>query len=137
VEKKKVYFRTDASSEIGMGHFSRCIGLADIVKDFLEPVFIMQQFAPGCQRLCAEKKYEFYSLQTYDKPGDEMDTIDQIVLDGSVAVLDGYHLTGDWMPLFLKKKDCKVVCIDDIHAHHFYSDVVINHGGAKKRRLFH
>jgi spore coat polysaccharide biosynthesis predicted glycosyltransferase SpsG len=114
-----------------MGHFSRCIGLADIVSDFLEPVFIMQQYATGCQRLCADKKYEFVSLSSYDKPGDEMEVVDQIVSDGSIVVIDGYHLTGGWMPLYLKKKECKVVCIDDIHAHHFYADVIINHGGAR------
>lgn len=131
MEKLKVYFRTDVSSEIGMGHFSRCIGLADIVKDFLDPVFIMQQFNPVCKGLCKEKNYEFIELPTEIKPSDDLDEIDKNIIDGSLVVLDGYHFGTD-LQLYLKKKDCKVISNDDIHAHHFYSDVVINHGGGTK-----
>ena len=130
--KPKVYFRSDASSEIGMGHFSRCIGLADIVKDFLEPVFLMQQFNTICKGLCKEKNFEFIELSIGVKPSDDLDEIDKNIDNGTLVVVDGYHLTGGWLQLYLKKKDCKVICIDDIHAQHFYSDVVINHGGASR-----
>ncbi len=131
MDRPKVYFRTDASSEIGMGHFSRCMGLADIVKDFLQPVFVMQQYNAICQGLCREKKYELLHLPQKDQPGDDLEEIDKSITDGTIVVLDGYHLTGGWLTPYLKKKNCKVVSIDDIHAHHFYSDVVINHGGAQ------
>ena len=36
---KKIYFRADASSDIGYGHFVRSLALADILKDYFDCYF--------------------------------------------------------------------------------------------------
>lgn len=54
-------------------------------------------------------------------------------LTGSeIVVLDNYFYTEEYQKQ-IKDKGCKLVCIDDMHDRHYYSDVVINHAyGAKK-----
>ncbi len=45
-----------------------------------------------------------------------------------IVVLDGYHFDTAYQAKW-KESRIPLVCIDDIHTHHFVADVVINHAG--------
>jgi spore coat polysaccharide biosynthesis predicted glycosyltransferase SpsG len=44
-----------------------------------------------------------------------------------IVVLDNYFFTTDYQRA-VKKKGCRLVCIDDMHDKHYVADIVINHG---------
>ena len=123
--KQKILFRADAGAEIGYGHFIRTLALADMLKDDFECVFYTQ--APSeYQRKECEKVCRLVEL-----PAD--DTRFQLFLDNlqgdETVVLDNYFYTTDYQKA-IKKKGCKLVCIDDMHDKYYVADVVVNHGFA-------
>lgn len=128
--RPRLFFRTDASPEIGMGHFSRCIGMADMLAGEFDPVFVMQQFTALARGVCKSKNYELVILP---QTPDSVQALDETIPDNSLVIIDGYHLVeGDLQPI-LKSKNCKMIFIDDIHQGHFYADVIINCGGADEK----
>ena len=125
--KKKIYFRADADSEIGYGHFIRTLALADMLKEDFECVLYTQApTAYQCKE--AEKVCELVSL-----PDDV--TRFRLFLDylkgDEIVVLDNYFYTSDYQKE-IKAKGCKLVCIDDMHDKHYVADAIINHGFANE-----
>lgn len=124
--KRKICFRTDASAEIGYGHFIRTLALADMLKDDFECVFYTQS-PTEYQRTEAEKVCKLVAL-----PAD--DSRFQLFLDSlvgnEIVVLDNYFYTTDYQHA-IREKGCKLVCIDDPHGIHYVCDVLISHGFSK------
>lgn len=125
MSSRKIYFRADASAEIGYGHFIRSLALADMLKDEFDCLFYTQtptEYQIGeLKKVCA-----YVSL-----PADESRF--QLFLDAlrgdEIVVLDNYYFTTDYQKS-IKDKGCKLVCIDDMHDKHYVADAVINHGFA-------
>lgn len=120
---QKIYFRADASPTIGYGHFIRTLALADMLKDDFECVFVTQfptddqksEVAKVCELLPVPATNEKFGLFLEMLRGDE------------IVVFDNYFFTTDYQRA-IKKKGCRLVCIDDMHDKHYVADVVINHG---------
>lgn len=120
MSKKKIYFRADAGSNIGYGHFIRTLALADILKNDFDCTFFTTSPTPyqigemekTCKHVALEEKSKFMTFLEYLK-GDE------------IVVLDNYFYTTDYQRR-IKDKGCKLVCIDDIHDKHYVADLVIN-----------
>lgn len=125
--KKKISFRADASAQIGYGHFIRTLALADMLKDDFDCVFYTAEPSPyqigELQKVC-----HYVPLSDSTKFEDFL-----ACLSGAeIVVLDNYFYTEEYQQQ-IKKKGCKLVCIDDMHDKHYYADIVINHAyGAKK-----
>lgn len=117
---QKIYFRADAGSEIGYGHFIRSLALADMLKDDFDCTFFTAEPTPYqigemekvCKYVALEANGKFQSFLDYLK-GDE------------IVVLDNYFYSTDYQKS-IKTKGCKLVCIDDLHDRHFVADIVIN-----------
>ena len=119
--KQKIFFRADASGQIGYGHFIRTLALADMLKDDFECKFFTSEpteYQIGeLQKVCS-----YVSLYEDTKFEDFLDC-----LDGTeIVVLDNYFYTTEYQRE-IKAKGCKLVCIDDIHDKHYVADMVINH----------
>lgn len=118
--RRKIYFRADASTTIGYGHFIRTLALADMLKDDFDCTFFttspsayqIEEMGKVCRyiALTEETKFEdFINLLN----GDE------------IVVLDNYFFTTEYQKA-IKTKGCKLVCVDDLHNRHFVSDAVLN-----------
>lgn len=126
--KRKVFFRADASAEIGYGHFIRTLALADMLKDDFDCVFYTQ----------TPTEYQIKELSMVCPfrvlPAD--DTRFNLFLDqlegDEIVVLDNYFYTTDCQ-MRIKEKGCRLVCIDDMHDKHYVADAVINHGIVKDK----
>ena len=120
--KRKIFFRADASQNIGYGHFIRTLALADMLKDDFDCVFYTQT-PTEYQRKELEKVCPFIEL-----PDD--DTRFRLFIEelkgDEIVVLDNYFFTTDYQRS-IKTKGCKLVCVDDMHDKHYVADVVINH----------
>lgn len=118
---KKVFFRADASFEIGYGHFIRSLALADMLKDNFECVFFTchptsyqkQEMGKVCNFVELDETTHYEAFLSY-LHGDE------------TVVLDNYFFTTDYQRQ-IKAKGCRLVCIDDMHDKHYVADLVINH----------
>lgn len=112
---------------MGFGHFIRTLALADMLKEDFDCVFYTvdpSTYLIGeLQNVCP-----YVPLSESTKFEDFLAS-----LTGSeIVVLDNYFYTEEYQKQ-IKNKGCKLVCIDDMHDKHYYSDVVINHAyGAKK-----
>lgn len=117
---QRIFFRADAGSGVGYGHFIRTLALADMLKDDFDCVFFTTTPTPY-QIEQMDQVCRFISLHENNKFGDFLDS-----LDGTeIVVLDNYYYTTDYQ-IKIRDKGCKLVCIDDIHDKHFVADLIIN-----------
>lgn len=119
--KRRIFFRADASGQIGYGHFIRTLALADMLKEDFECIFFTSEpttYQVGeLQKVCS-----YVSLSEETKFKDFIDCLD----GNEIVVLDNYFYTTDYQQE-IKAKGCKLVYIDDIHDKHYVADIVINH----------
>lgn len=131
--KRKIYFRADGNTDIGLGHVIRSLALADMLKDEFDCIFVtrfvndfiikeIEQSCSGYIKLSEKKHKHFEEFLTYIKKED-------------TVVLDNYFFTSDYQKQ-IKAIGCKLVCIDDMHDKHYYADAVINHGIGLKEEQF-
>lgn len=129
MSKRRIIFRADGNSQIGLGHVVRSLALADMLKDDFTCIFaiqnpseaIIEQIETICDDIITlpftnnyldEVKYIVYSIISVD----------------DIIVLDGYFFNADYQQI-IKKNGNKLVCIDDTHHCHFVADVIINQAG--------
>lgn len=120
-EKRKIYFRADAGPEIGYGHFIRSLALADMLKQDFDCTMFTQ--TPTDYQLDEAKDI----CPVVALPADNSKFgvfLDQLLGDG-IVVLDNYFYDTDYQRL-IKRKGCRLICIDDMHDKHFVADAVIN-----------
>ena len=119
---RKIYFRADASATIGYGHFIRTLALADMLKDDFDCTFFTCH-PTSYQVSEMEKVCPFIPLQEETHSAEFLSHLQ----GDEIVVLDNYLFTNDYHR-DIKQKDCRLVCIDDMHDKHYVADVVINHG---------
>lgn len=121
--KQKIYFRADAGQSIGYGHFIRTLALADMLKDDFDCIFYTQEPTEY-------QKNEMSAVCSYvGLPADDsrFDKFLKALNGDEIVVLDNYFYTTEYQKE-IKKRGCKLVCIDDMHDKHYVADVVVNHG---------
>ena len=121
--KRKIFFRADAGSEIGYGHFIRSLALADMLKDDFDCVFYTQT-PTDYQRKEAAAVCPLVELPADDTRFEQF--LNELT-GNEIVVLDNYFYTTDYQKK-IKEKGCQLVCIDDMHDKHYVADVVVNHG---------
>ena len=120
---QKISFRADAGQSIGYGHFIRTLALADMLKDNFDCVFYTQTPSEY------QKKEIAKVCPCIELPADEsrFDHFLECLHGDEIVVLDNYFYTTDYQRA-IKKKGCKLVCIDDPHGIHYVCDVLLSHG---------
>lgn len=129
--KPAIYFRADGNTQIGLGHITRCLALADMLRENFDCVFLVQNPVPAV-RAQIEPDFKLMILpETEDFLAEARFLTETILQKGQIIVLDHYQIRTEYQQI-LKSAGLKVVCIDDMHAWHFVADVVINHAGGVK-----
>lgn len=124
--KRKILFRADAGQSIGYGHFIRTLALADMLKDDFECVYYTQSPTEY------QKKELSKVCSLVELPADKsrFELFLRYLQGDEIIVLDNYFYTTEYQRQ-IKRKGCKLVCIDDMHDKHYFADAVVNHGYAK------
>jgi UDP-2,4-diacetamido-2,4,6-trideoxy-beta-L-altropyranose hydrolase len=131
--KGQIFFRADGNTNIGLGHITRSLALAAMLKDNFEIVFIVQNPSEPIREQLSEVASTIIELLETTDYIKEANFIAQNHLHGNeIVVLDGYNFQTEYQKI-IKNKGVKLVCIDDLHAWHFVADVVINHAGGVKK----
>ncbi len=130
-ERKIIYFRADASSKIGYGHFIRSLALAHILKDTFSCIFVTVD-ATEYQILQMKKLGTYIILPSETTHFEDFLSI----LTGSeIVVLDNYFFDVEYQKK-IKNKGNTLICIDDRKNIEYFCDVLINHViGIKKEDI--
>lgn len=119
--------RTDVNTQIGMGHFMRCLALAQNWQDKGgRSIFVMSE--PGFEdRLKSEGMEAAFITSVAGTPQDAFETIEIASRAGSSwIVIDGYNFDAQYQEN-IKDKDLNLLFIDDMgHCDHYYADIVLN-----------
>lgn len=119
---RKIYFRADAGSSIGYGHFIRSLAVADMIKDDFDVIF----FTATPSEYQLEEIAKVCKCQSLNEETKLGDFLNQLQGD-EIVVLDNYFYTTEYQQA-IKDKGCKLVCIDDPHGIHYVCDVLLSHG---------
>ena len=144
IAKMKIAFRTDASSQIGTGHFMRCLTLADALKQRGAQVrFICRHLPEYLQNMLVTKEYESVLLKIRDdtviqddlahsnwlgshQHADAQDSI-HALSDQSWdwLVVDHYALDCHWESV-LRQTASHILVIDDIADRQHDCDILLD-----------
>ncbi|AKQ44785.1 hypothetical protein TH63_02735 [Rufibacter radiotolerans] len=127
ITKKKIFFRADGSSDIGLGHLVRSSALADMLKEKFDCVL-----ATRCEIYTVIETLKSSFSEIISLPEQEYSLEAKLMADmipsQSLIVLDGYNFDSTYQEL-LVNNGFDLFSIDDIHAFQFHSKVIINHAG--------
>lgn len=117
--RTNVKIRVDGSSSIGLGHVVRCISLAHMLKDHFSIRFYLHNPEAEAAQIVTEAGFLLSSTATEEHFIEELSEYD-------IVILDGYQFEEKYEVAILSR-GCRLVSIDDLHARHFNSDLIINH----------
>src|SRR4051812_10282657 len=118
--------RADASSQIGLGHVSRCLAMA-------EP-----WTKAGAKILLLTREPSAATRDRAGRVGVEVEELksESEVIDGEWVVLDGYHFTAETQRR-LKDAGKKVLVFDDWGgAHRYAADFVLNQNFGTSEKMY-
>lgn len=124
-KKKAAFFRTDANTEIGMGHLIRCIALAQMLTEHFDIHFIFKTTPAALVKQFLPTGYKSVQLPETAPSIEEPSFIEALLSASDILTLDGYQFDSTY------QKDCakrgfKVAYIDDLLKFSYSCDVLIN-----------
>jgi UDP-2,4-diacetamido-2,4,6-trideoxy-beta-L-altropyranose hydrolase len=115
----KLLLRVDGNSNIGMGHLTRCLSLALMLKDFFKTTFYCIYIPDTFEAEIVRSGFNCFKIKN------DNDFL-ELISFSDIVVLDHYGLNSDYQRK-VKLIGCKLVCIDDLHDKEFFADLIINH----------
>jgi len=122
--KKKILFRADGNSDIGLGHLYRLFALVEIVKGDYEYLFLTNENSAVS---AVPKEYNL-ALIPNDLPREKEASwlSKRYPPSQHFLIADGYHFNSAYQHE-IKKAGYSLVYIDDLAREYMFADVVINH----------
>ncbi|HEY4650407.1 MAG TPA: UDP-2,4-diacetamido-2,4,6-trideoxy-beta-L-altropyranose hydrolase, partial [Pontibacter sp.] len=129
-DRRRIIFRADGNSRIGLGHVVRSLALAAMLRDDFECVFAIQEPDDALKVQILETCHGIISLPVC-APSEERFTYElaAYISEEEIVVLDGYSFDTVYQQT-IKARGAALVCIDDIQAYTFVADVVLNQAGS-------
>lgn len=115
----RVVFRADGNTQIGLGHLTRCLAMAQMLQSTFKITFVCKDIPENLSDELHKLNFEFNRIAA------EVDFLQALEVT-DIVVLDHYGLGAD-IQKYIKNIGCQLVCIDDIHKSVFYADLIINH----------
>ncbi len=130
----RIFFRADANAHIGLGHVSRLLALAEILRTHF-PCFFITADLPAT--MTSQVLSVCQQIHTLPEPDDLVSEVYELTVNilqaGDLLVLDGYQFSEAYQR-FIRSAGITLICIDDLHQMHFYADAVINPAGGIEPR---
>jgi UDP-2,4-diacetamido-2,4,6-trideoxy-beta-L-altropyranose hydrolase len=122
--EKKILFRADGNSEIGLGHLYRLFSLVEMLKDNFKFIFLTSEnsalniIPENYQQKIIPKEI------TIDKEPDWI--YEEFEVHKHILITDGYQFNSGYQKK-IKEIGFKLIYIDDLASEHMFADIVINH----------
>ncbi|MDN5215676.1 UDP-2,4-diacetamido-2,4,6-trideoxy-beta-L-altropyranose hydrolase [Fulvivirgaceae bacterium BMA12] len=125
----KIYLRADGNKEIGHGHISRLLALADYLKEVCNPILLTSDSSEKVVKSARQYCQEIIKIPQFENLEEEADYLTDYYLKKSdIIVLDGYQYNSSYQKT-IKSSGCQLICIDDLNEYKFEADYVINPAG--------
>lgn len=126
--RQPLYFRVEATSQIGLGHLIRCLSLAKMLESDFSPTFLCQFTPPNLIELIERENFPVIVIPAENLHclHEEKNLYRNILSPKDLMVLDGYHFTLSYQR-FLKEFGITLIMIDDNAEIEFCADLIINH----------
>lgn len=122
--KRRVIFRVDGNSQIGLGHIVRCFSLAQMLQSDFDLLFVVVDPEKHVREMFIQEGFQLHVLSSGHQ--DIEKERPQWLLADDILVVDGYDFTEAWVSSV--RKNChKLVVIDDYARIKYSTDVLINH----------
>ena len=130
---KKILFRADGNSNIGLGHLYRLFALVEMYKDQFDFIFVTSEDST------TEVFPKDYPTSIIPKEISIFDEINWIYENYSpedyIVILDGYQFIGIYQKT-IKSFGYYLMYIDDLAKEHMYADLVVNHSPYFKKENY-
>lgn len=114
----KLIFRAEASQTIGRGHLSRCIAVAEMLRNEFDVSFAFLRNEEGfASRFISN--YPYFLI-------DSEDELVTILQKEDFFWIDGYHFKEEWKQK-IRKRVRKIIETNDIPYHPQNVDIIVNH----------
>ena len=128
--KKKILFRADGNSDMGLGHLYRLFAIFEMLKDHYECVFVTKESsATHVIPTGYTKKIIPENIDILQEP---QWFSERYLPFEHIIVADGYQFTSEYQRQ-IKEEAFTLVYIDDLTTEHMYADLVINHSPHAQR----
>ena len=127
--KKKILFRADGNSSIGLGHLYRLFSLVEMLKEDFEGIYITRS---SSTLSVIPEEYSTVTIPediSIDKEPDWF--ANQYDNNKYIIIADGYQFDSIYQKK-IKEKGFSLVFIDDLAEEYMYADLVINHSPGLK-----
>ena len=129
LKEQHLIIRVDANTQMGTGHFMRCLALAQAWKDAGgQVIFVTACQSEGLLQRLREEGFDIHLLaHPYPDPSDWDYTKDILAAyPNAWVVLDGYHFD-EACQQQVKETGQRLLVIDDMaHLKHYYAHIILN-----------
>jgi len=124
-DKRKIVFRCDGNTGIGLGHVYRCIAMAEMLDKNFSCEFVLS--SESNFKKVIPPTYKIIYLDSEINLQTEKDWFQKNYdIPNTLAVLDGYQFDSGYQKK-LRALDLKFVYVDDLQKEFIYANAVINH----------
>ncbi len=120
--KPKILIRADGNPKIGLGHFTRCLALAEILNTDFTCIFVI--IAPSHYQINEINKY-CEGIIVLDSEENHYEHFLEHIRGDEIILIDSYTFSSAYQEQ-IRNKGCKVVYIDDFNDKHYVCDALIN-----------
>jgi UDP-2,4-diacetamido-2,4,6-trideoxy-beta-L-altropyranose hydrolase len=119
-------FRVESNNQEGMGHFYRCLALANILEGY-QRSFLMNEYQPHLASVLNTSNIKLEILNSKSPFNANADELSTYIDKNDIVILDGYQYDESYM-LLLKNIAAGLVVIDDLNKGKYFADIILNHG---------
>ena len=108
----RLYVRTDATPDTGLGHFMRCLAIAQAWRDHGDPVTFIGRYAPALEALLGDEGIARVDVARRHPDPEDLATTLARVPTSAVVVLDGYAFDAGFQRRLGEHR--RLLVIDDV-----------------------
>jgi UDP-2,4-diacetamido-2,4,6-trideoxy-beta-L-altropyranose hydrolase len=130
---KKILFRADGNSVIGLGHLYRLFSLVEIIKDTIDFVFITHK--TSVKSIIPKEYRKVLIPETVNKEEEPKWLAANFSTKEFIIIADGYQFNSVYQKE-IKELGYKLLYIDDLAKEYMHADLVINHSPFIKEKHY-